>query len=113
MLRGIDTLTATLLLTELDDFRRFRSLRALAYVGLVPGDDSSGEKHRRLPTCGTGDALVRRLIVETSWHYRHRPSAGAHAPTPRTTERRDCDSGHAVAATVSSPPATRELAGYL
>src|SRR5262245_32669738 len=46
--RGIDTLTAMLILAELHDFRRFRSAPALmAYLGLVPGEDSSGEKHRR------------------------------------------------------------------
>jgi transposase len=46
--RGIDTLTAMLILAELHDFRRFGSARALmAFLGLVPGEDSSGEKHRR------------------------------------------------------------------
>jgi transposase len=36
--RGIDTLTAILILAELHDFRRFQTPRALmAYVGLVPG----------------------------------------------------------------------------
>ena len=47
-LRGIDTLTAMLMLAELHDFRRFDSARALmAFLGLVPSEDSSGEKHRR------------------------------------------------------------------
>ena len=42
--RGIDTLTAMLILAELHDFRRFASAPALmAYLGLVPGEDSSGE----------------------------------------------------------------------
>ena len=75
--RGIDTLTAILLLAELHDFRRFQSAPALmAYVGLVPGEDSSGEKHRRGRITRTGNALVRRLLVETAWHYQHRPSVG-------------------------------------
>jgi transposase len=75
--RGIDTLTAMLLLAELHDFRRFQSPRALmAYVGLVPGEDSSGEKHRRGRITRTGNALVRRLLVETAWHYQHRPTVG-------------------------------------
>jgi transposase len=76
--RGIDTLTAILMLAELHDFRRFQSPRALmAYLGLVPGEDSSGEKHRRGRITRTGNALVRRLLVETAWHYQHRPSVGA------------------------------------
>lgn len=75
--RGIDTLTAILMLAELHDFRRFQSPRALmAYLGLVPGEDSSGEKHRRGRITRTGNTLVRRLLVETAWHYQHRPCVG-------------------------------------
>jgi transposase len=75
--RGIDTLTAILLLAELHDFRRFHAPRALmSYLGLVPGEDSSGENHRRGRITKTGNALVRRLLVETAWHYQHRPGVG-------------------------------------
>jgi transposase len=75
--RGIDTLTAILILAELHDFRRFPSPRALmAFLGLVPGEDSSGEKHRRGRITRTGNTLVRRLLIETAWHYQHRPSVG-------------------------------------
>jgi transposase len=75
--RGIETLSAMLILAELHDFRRFSSPRALmAYLGLVPGEDSSGEKHRRGRITRTGNALVRRVLVETAWHYQHRPSIG-------------------------------------
>jgi transposase len=75
--RGIDTLTAILILAELHDFRRFPNARALmAYLGLVPGEDSTGEHHRRGRITKTGHALVRRLLVETAWHYQHRPSVG-------------------------------------
>jgi transposase len=75
--RGIDTLTAILILAELHDFRRFHSARALmAYLGLVPGENSTGEKHRRGRITRTGNALVRRLLVETAWHYQHRPGVG-------------------------------------
>jgi transposase len=75
--RGIDTLTAILILAELHDFRRFHSARALmAYLGLVPGENSTGEKQRRGRITRTGNALVRRLLVETAWHYQHRPGIG-------------------------------------
>lgn len=75
--RGIETLSAMLILAELHDFRRFSSPRALmAYLGLVPGEDSSGEKHRRGRITRTGNALVRRVLVETAWHYQHRPAIG-------------------------------------
>ena len=91
--RGIDTLTAILILTELHDFRRFPSPRALmAYLGLVPGEDSSGDKHRRGRITRTGNALVRRLLVETAWHYQHRPGVGG-----TLTRRRNGQPGRVIA----------------
>jgi len=83
--RGIDTLTAMLILAELHDFRRFGSARALmAFLGLVPGEDSSGEKHRRGRITKMGNALVRRILVEASWHYQHRPGVGRALKARRT-----------------------------
>jgi transposase len=91
--RGIDTLTAMLILAELHDFRRFASAPALmAYLGLVPGENSSGEKHRRGRITRTGNALVRRLLVETAWHYQHRPSVGV-----ALTRRRKGQPGRVIA----------------
>jgi transposase len=91
--RGIDTLTAMLILAELHDVRRFASAPALmAYLGLVPGEDSSGEKHRRGRITRTGNALVRRLLVETAWHYQHRPSVGV-----ALTRRRQGQPGRVIA----------------
>ena len=72
--RGIDTLSAVLLLAELHDVQRFPTARALmAYLGLVPGEHSSGDRHRRGPITKTGNSLARRLVIEAAWHYRHRP----------------------------------------
>jgi transposase len=91
--RGIDTLTAILILAELHDFRRFTSAPALmAYLGLVPGEDSTGDKHRRGRITRTGNALVRRLLVETAWHYQHRPSVGV-----ALTRRRKGQPGRVIA----------------
>lgn len=76
--KGIDTVTAVCLVAELHDFRRFRSPRQLAaYVGLVPSEDSSGERERRGPITKSGNRHVRRLLVEAAWHHRHRPALGA------------------------------------
>jgi transposase len=83
--RGIDTLTAMLILAELHDVRRFASAPALmAYLGLVPGEHSSGETHRRGRITKTGNALVRRLLVEVAWHYQHRPGVGVALTRRRT-----------------------------
>src|SRR5215213_2428126 len=82
-----------LILAELHDFRRFHSPRALmAYLGLVPGEDSSGEKHRRGRIPRTGNTLVRRLLVETAWHYHHRASIGV-----ALTRRRKGQPGRVIA----------------
>ena len=83
--RGIDTLTAMLILAELHDFRRFGSARALmAFLGLVPSEASSGEKHRRGRITKMGNGLVRRILVEASWHYQHRPGVGRALKARRT-----------------------------
>jgi transposase len=107
--RGIDTLTAMLILAELHDFRRFQSPRALmAYLGLVPGEDSSGEKTRRGRITRTGNALVRRVLVETAWHYQHRPGVGngARPPSERAARTCDCDRGQGATAAVPALPQT-------
>ena len=71
-LRGVRTLTAMIILTELGDLRRFEHPRQLmAYVGLVPSEHSSGENKKRGTITKSGNAHVRRVLVEASWTYRH------------------------------------------
>lgn len=129
--RGVDTLTAMLILAELHDVRRFASAPALmAYLGLVPGEDSSGEKHRRGRITRTGNALVRRLLVETAWHYQHRPSVGIALTRRRKgqpgrviaiadkAQQRLCRRFRKLAAEHKPPPKiavaiARELAGFV
>ena len=74
---GIQTLTAMTLVAELFEFGRFDSPRKLmGYLGLVPSLDSSGDTHRSGPITKAGNKRVRRLAIETSWHYRHGPRLG-------------------------------------
>jgi len=64
------------LITEIGDIRRFRSPRALmAYTGLVPSERSSGDIQRRGPISRAGNAHLRRVLVESAWHYRHKARA--------------------------------------
>jgi transposase len=71
-MRGIDTLTAITLLTEIFEFARFDSPRALmAYLGVTPSEDSSGESRRPGAITKTGNRRVRRILTEAGWHYRH------------------------------------------
>lgn len=76
--RGIDTITAVTILAELHDFRRFESPRGLmAYLGLVPSEHSSAGNTKRGGITKAGNSHARRVLVESSWHYRHRPGVGA------------------------------------
>jgi len=75
--RGIDTLSAIILLAEVVDFQRFRRPRELmAYLGLVPSEYSSGESQRRGALTKAGNSQARRVLIEAAWHYRHRPTIG-------------------------------------
>lgn len=76
--RGIDTVTAMTIVAELHDFRRFTSPRPLmAYLGLVPSEDSTGDGANRGAITKAGNKHVRRVLVEASWSYRHKPAVGA------------------------------------
>lgn len=74
-LRGVDVLTATTLVAEFGDLRRFTPAReAMAYTGLVPSEHSSGGRQHRGKITRTGNAHVRRIVVEAAWHYQHAPA---------------------------------------
>ena len=76
--RGIDTLTAMVLVSELWDIRRFATADALmSYIGVVPSEDSSGARRHQGSITKTGNAYCRRVLVEAAWHYRWRPRVGA------------------------------------
>jgi transposase len=76
-LRGIDTLTALAIVAEIGDFARFRTAEEfMALVGLVPSERSSGEQRRQGSITKVGNAHVRRLLVESAWHARRRPTVG-------------------------------------
>jgi transposase len=75
---GIDTLTAVTFVTELFTFGRFASPRELmSYLGLTCSEHSSGGTERKGAITKAGNRIVRRLMVETSWHYRHPCKIGA------------------------------------
>jgi transposase len=76
-LRGVDTLTALALVSEIGDFARFKTAEELmAFVGLVPSERSSGEQRRQGSITKVGNAHVRRLLVEAAWHARRHPKVG-------------------------------------
>jgi len=73
-LRGVQLIAAMTLVAELQDFLRFASPRKLmAFVGLVPGEHSSGPKRRQGSITKAGNSAARRMLVEIAWHYQHSP----------------------------------------
>lgn len=82
--RGIDYLTALNLIIEIGDFDRFDSAaHFMSFLGIIPGEHSSGNRRHLTGITKVGNSRIRRLLIESSWHYRHRPTA-----SKRLLERR-------------------------
>ena len=57
---------------------RFENARKLmGYCGAIPSEDSSGKRKRKGSITKAGNAHLRRIVIESAWSYRHRPSIGA------------------------------------
>ena len=70
-LRGIDFVSATTLVAELGDLRRFAKPRELmGFLGLVPSEHSSGHTRRLGAITRAGNGYARRMLVEAAWNYR-------------------------------------------
>ena len=71
-LKGVNTLTALTLVVETQDFRRFPTAAAfMSFTGLVPSEASSGTRVQRGSITKTGNAHLRRVLVEAAWSNRH------------------------------------------
>ena len=69
-LRGVAPIVATTTVAEIGDLSRFANPRQLmAYLGLVPSEDSSGESTHRGSLTKTGNGHVRRVLVEAAHAY--------------------------------------------
>jgi transposase len=76
-MRGLDLVSASAFMAEVGELSRFRAPRELmAYLGLVPSEDSSGGKIKRGPITKTGNRRARRILVECAWSYQHPPRIG-------------------------------------
>ena len=78
-LRGVAHISAVTIAAELGNITsRFESARKLmGYSGAFPSEDSSGKRIRKGGITKTGNAHLRRIVVESAWSYRHRPGIGA------------------------------------
>ena len=74
-LRGVKKMTSVTLVTELGEVSRFeRAAQLMGYSGLVSREHSSGASVSRGSITKTGNAHLRRVVVEAAWAYKHRPS---------------------------------------
>ena len=64
---GVKTHTALSVLVEVGDFKRFHSAQNFAsYLGIVPGENSSGDDRTRLGITKAGNQHIRRLLTEAA-----------------------------------------------
>jgi transposase len=76
-LRGIAQLSAVSIVAEVGELSRFAHPRQLmGYSGAVCREHSSGPRIHRGPISKSGNAHLRRIVVEAAWAYRHRPAIG-------------------------------------
>ena len=108
--RGIDTLSALIIVLEVAGFERFgRAVQLGSWLGLAPSRQQSGETDVHGSITKTGSKYARRILVEAAWHYARPPGSAArstsarrvcpttsfrspHAPRPASTA---CTTGHA------------------
>jgi len=78
-LRGVAQITAVSVVAELGSLSRFSNPRQLmGYSGLVPSEFSSGRRIQRGPITKTGNAHLRRVLIESAWSYQYRPWVGGY-----------------------------------
>ncbi|MBM3754241.1 MAG: IS110 family transposase [Acidobacteria bacterium] len=74
-LRGVAQTTAAPIVCELGNLSRFENPRQLmGYSELVSREHSSGGKIQRGAITKTGNAHLRRVLIEAAWAYQHRPN---------------------------------------
>ena len=77
--RGVSLVVAATVCAELGDLTRFdRARELMGFVGLVPSLHGTGMSHRVGAITKTGNAHVRRVLVEAAWSYRHPARRTAH-----------------------------------
>jgi transposase len=71
--RGIQLIHAVRIVAELGDLSRFGHPRQLmAYLGLIPSEDSSADRRHQGAITKAGNASARRALVEAAWAYQYR-----------------------------------------
>ena len=131
VLRGIDTLSALVILSELGDLRRFPTApQLMAAIGLVPSEYSTGDKTNRFSITKAGNAHVRHIAIQAAWQYQRRPGEGRTLHRRRQSQSqelieiaRKCDrrlnrkfsrmTGRGKRSVIAAVAVARELIGFI
>lgn len=83
--RGFDVVAAMTEVAELGDLTRFDHPRKLmGYLGIVPSEDSTGQKRRQGSITKSGNSHARWMLIECASHYRLFPKV-----SPRLSQRQE------------------------
>ena len=105
---GVGPVTSAAFIAVAGDVSRYRRARdAGSYLGLVPGQDQSGDSDAPRPITKEGDALVRRLLVNSANHILRTNSADS--PLKRFGERL-CARGGKIARRKAKVALARKIA---
>jgi transposase len=88
---GVGPVVALAFQATVDDVGRFATPGAVtSYLGLVPREDSSGERQRKGAITKAGPSRMRVLLIQSAWHLWRSPAGSAtlHAWARRLGERR-------------------------
>lgn len=78
-MKGFQTVAAMILVSELGEIHRFAHPRqVMAYLGLIPTENTSSDKRRQGRITKCGNAHARWLLVECAQHYATSPKVSAH-----------------------------------
>jgi transposase len=70
-MRGFKMVSAMVIVSEIGYFGRFKHPKQLmAYLGLIPSEESSGEKRRMGSITKCGNAHARWILIECASHYK-------------------------------------------
>lgn len=88
---GVGPVVALAFQATVDDVGRLATPGAVtSYLGLVPREDSSGERQRKGAITKAGPSRMRVLLIQSAWHLWRSPTGSAtlHAWARRLGERR-------------------------
>ncbi len=106
---GVGPVIATAFVATLDEAGRFGGAHQVeSYLGLVPSEDSSADRHRRGHITKAGNPRMRWLLVQAAWaalRSRRADAAGLRAWANQVATRRG--------ARIASVALARRLAGIL